>query len=228
MTCFVCYVRIMGTTTSQTEEIATWATEKRVVCLKCGRLSAVDGLLQFVEAQHKRKEWLKGWERLERRATVLTDDFDRRCREPWVSSADVNDLRSQMVSRLPRCMWLQMNGDARGDCYAPFLCAHYHVGVPYDQFVELLGRQFGSHLTWGKGSTQIFHRQRKDGLRRHSSFLSFASWGWMDPTCSWPHQTTSKSQASFLLSGTNRLLFSPASLPFMLLDICQVNRSQKS
>jgi hypothetical protein len=49
---------------------------------------------------------------------------------PWVSSADANNLCSQLFLTFPRCLWLQWNGDAWGECYAPFLCANYWTDLP--------------------------------------------------------------------------------------------------
>ena len=72
----------------------------------------LDEIEARVEAERKKDEWLDEWDNKKRSVTVLPEDYYLRCDEPGVSSADVNDLRSRMKSRLPRCMWLQWNDDA--------------------------------------------------------------------------------------------------------------------
>lgn len=148
---FICELRIMAIGATQNTTIDTCVDEKgdgslRVVCL-----SVLGGILDKVEvkaeAEREKAEWLSGWGSLSRRTTNLPGDYYHRCDELWVSSADVNDLRSKLVSRLSRCLWLQWNGDAEGECYAPFLCAHFWVGMPFNQFVGLLGKQYGRDLS---------------------------------------------------------------------------------
>jgi hypothetical protein len=118
-----------------------------------------------------------------------TPDFDRRCLESWVSDADVNDVRQRMLKNCPRRSWLQLNGDPKGECYAPFLCVCYWVGMPYVEFLEVLGLDLGRHLAWGlRGRKAFVHRQR-DGLQRHSAFLTRALWIWFDPSGADPYAT---------------------------------------
>jgi hypothetical protein len=109
----------------------------------------------------------------------------------WESdgSKDINDLRQRMLERLPRRMHLEMSGNAEGECYAPFFCVHVHLGIPFKEFVELIGDDFGWRLAWGRpGSTEFIHRDRR-GLRRHHNSLDSASWIWVDTTLAIPYLT---------------------------------------
>ena len=116
------------------------------------------------------------------RFAVPTPEYDRRCMESWVDDADVNDVRQRMLKYCPRRFWLQLNGDPKGECYAPFLCVCYWVGLPYGKFVDVLGPDFGRRLAWGlRGSESFVHRE-KDGLKRHSKYLNSALWVWLDPS----------------------------------------------
>lgn len=215
----------MAAAASQIMNIDTRVVENGDQSLHAVCLSIVDDVLDEVEVKvegnRKKAEWFRVWDGLPRRTTDIPADISRRWEEPWVSSADVNDLRSQLVSRLPRCLWLQWNGDAQGECYAPFLCAHYWVGMPFDQFVELLGGRCGSDLAWGNGGSKILHKQGNGGLRRHHNYLPFASFAWMDPTGTAPSHTTSKPEAPALCGHPAFdcvLLYANSFSPFLLLN----------
>jgi hypothetical protein len=76
-----------------------------------------------------------------------------------------------------------------GECYAPFLTLHYHLGIEFGMFADIFGNDF-KKLKWGMpGTSKIFFFAAGDGLRRHSNFLPFAVWVWIDPTGAPPYLT---------------------------------------
>ena len=129
----------------------------------------------------EKRIFLQDWGSLYRVETILPE-FDERCDLEWVHFADLNDVRQRMLTLLPRRMHLQLNGDALGECYAPFLCVNWWLGMPYAQFSSILGEDYGEKLQWGAGK-KVFHRSSQSGgLRRHNKFLTCAKWLWVDPS----------------------------------------------
>ena len=119
----------------------------------------VDELAREEEAEEKKRLWFQKWDLLPRLETNLPE-FGQRCTAEWLVSADLNDVRQRMLTLLPRRMHLQLNGDALRECYAPFFCVHWWLGMPYAQFLSILGEDFGKTLVWGVGKMFFTEHQR--------------------------------------------------------------------
>jgi hypothetical protein len=138
-----------------------------------------------VEKAAKKEAWLSAWFARERFEVPLRFSHQEL---PSVD-VDVNDLRQRIIKYCPRRMWLQWNGDAEGECYAPFLSVHFHIGVPFETFVGLLGSDLGRRMTWGvEGSVSIVFRVQT-GLKRHSNFLEPSQWFYIDTSQAGPYLT---------------------------------------
>jgi hypothetical protein len=95
-----------------------------------------------VEKAAKKEAWLSAWFARERFEVPLRFSHQEL---PSVD-VDVNDLRQRIIKYCPRRMWLQWNGDAEGECYAPFLCVHLYSGLSFETFARLLGSDLGQRM----------------------------------------------------------------------------------
>lgn len=155
-------------------------------------LDVLNGLVAALERQQKRDMFYAS-DRFE-------VSLEGRGYKAWNhdGSIDVNDVRLRMLQRLPRRMHLQLNGNAEGECYAPFLCVHFHLGISYQEFVDVMGDDFGQRMAWGlPGTRSIIHRDR-NGLSRHSYVLPKSSWFYIDPSFAIPYWTPGISFVSFI------------------------------
>jgi hypothetical protein len=152
----------------------------------------LERIVTAVDRREAKRLFIVAWKAEPRRVTCLPD-FEQRCLDGRNVGADLNDVRHCMLVDSPRRMHLQLNGNALGECYAPFLCVHYWAVMPYELFVEQLGDDFGRSLVWGKSNQIIFHRALKgNGLARHHSSLAPGKWLWVDPSGGPPYLTPGK------------------------------------
>jgi hypothetical protein len=94
-----------------------------------------------------------------------------------------------MIKDLPRRMHLQLDGDAEGECYAPFLFVHWWLGISFKQFFDLPGDDFGHYLNWALVRNNDFIYRDQRGLSRHDKFFKAAKWFWIDFTSAAPYIT---------------------------------------
>ena len=85
------------------------------------------------------------------------------------------------------------------ECYVPFLCVHWWLGISFKQFVDLLGDDFGHYLNWGLVRNNDFIYRDQRGLSCHDKFFKAAKWFWIDFTFAAPYITPGTVFVFFLL-----------------------------
>ena len=99
--------------------------------------------------------------------------------ELW-ADADINDLYTRLVDHAPRRVWLELNGDPEGICFAPWLCVSSILRIRPERLRAILGDCWNS-MKVERSLCPCISRRRQghpDSLSRKVSYASEGSKFW--------------------------------------------------